>query len=114
MRNEEYCKLKEEFGKFKAEYSSNETTEERKVELILLMQKNLKERCGKEDGVIMCHDGKSYSLSSTFVEDLYTIDGFLNGEFSKKIMKEKADIERRKAMGLNKYGPENKYPDNNK
>ena len=93
MEKEAQKLLKEKFDAYKAEYSQKDTKEERKSELISLMQNNLKERSGKDHGTIDCF-GSEHSLDSTNVEDLYTIDGALNAEYSKKRLTEAAEIAR--------------------
>lgn len=110
MDKNEFMRLKVQFNDYKAEYSDKDTKEERRKELIPLMQVNLQERSGKDIGYIKCIDGKEHSLTSDNVEDLYDIDGTLNAEFSKKIMTDVADNARKDANENNQYGPANTYP----
>lgn len=66
------------FAELKAEYSLPKTTEMHKKELILFMQENLKQRCGKENGTIKCLDGNKYSIVYDNVGELYAIEAALN------------------------------------
>ena len=110
MEKSEIMKLKAQFDNYKAEYSNIETKEERKKELIPFMQANLQKRSGKDEGCIMCIDGKEYSLTSDNVEDLYAIHGTLIAESSQNKVTEVADESREVANERNKYGPDNIYP----
>ena len=110
MEKSELLKLKAQFNDYKAEYSDKETKEERRKVLIPLMQTNLKERCGKDCGSIMCIDGNEHSLTSDNVEDLYAIDGTLNVEVVKNKVTEFANKARKGANEINQYGPVNTYP----
>lgn len=111
MEKEEFRRSKKQFDDFKAEYSCRKTTDERKKALIPLMQMNLKERCGKDSGTIVCDDGREHSLTSNNVEDLFAIDGALNAEASKNKLTETADISRKESFEQNKYGPDKTYPE---
>lgn len=102
--------LKKQFDDYKAEFSSKEATDERKKDLIMSMQENLKRRCGKDCTAIACLDGKEHSLTSDNIEDLYAIDGVLSAEASKDEMTESANCARKDITNLNKYGPTNSYP----
>lgn len=110
MEKSEILKLKAQFDDYKAEYSNIETKEKRKKELIPLKQANLQKRSGKDDGNIMCIDGKEYSLTSDNVEDLYAIHGTLIAESSQNKVTEVADESREVANERNQYGPDNIYP----
>lgn len=102
--------LEEQFNEIKLEYSSIETTQERKNELITLMQDNLKERSGKTSGKISCLDGNDYSLDSDNAEHLYAIDGVLRAEKIKKHMSENSANALGKAQSQNKYDANHPYP----
>ena len=87
------------FQELKAEFSFPETCEDRKKELIILMQENLKQRCDEESGIVKCLDGKNHSLDSDDVGELSVIDSYLRGLERKKERDEISEI----------YTPENPY-----
>lgn len=99
-----------QFGDLKCEYSQKDTNENRKKELISLMQQNLKGRTGEDSWIIKCIDGKEYSLNSNNVEDLYAIDGTLKNNASQQRLTEVADDTRKAQSDSNKYGSNNPYP----
>ena len=101
--------LEEQFNEYKAEYSRIETTEERKSELIVLMQSNLKNRSSQEGCTVDCLDGREYSLDSKNVEHLYAIDAFLRFEKRKNQQSAISDTVRQQAQNRNNYGPNNPY-----
>lgn len=104
--------LEQQFDEYKAEYSNFRTRQERKNELIALMQENLKERCGLDICTIACLDEHEYSIESENVEDLYVIDGFLRSEEGRIQLSAIGDIERQQAQDRNKYDPYNPYHNN--
>lgn len=102
--------MKQQFDKYKNEYSCENTTDERKNELIRLMRENLKKRCKSE--TICCLDNQVYSVDSINVEHLYAIDVFLRFEENKHNLSTIGEIIRQQAQNENKYGPNNPYPSN--
>ena len=74
-----------------------------------MMQQNLKNRYDKED--IKCQDGKTRSLKSCDVKDLYAIDGELKRCASENKLTEYAAASRKKVSETNKYDPNNPYSD---
>lgn len=102
--------LEQQFDEYKAEYSRVETTDERKNELIVLMQGNLKRRWGHDNRTISCLDGQDHSLDSENVKDLYAIDGFLKSEEKRNQMSAMCDRARQETQDRNIYGPNNPYP----
>lgn len=104
--------MEQQFDKYKAEYSSVETTNERKNELLGLMQENLRGRIGQGDSTVVCLDGQEYSIDSVNVEDLYAIDGFLRSEKRSNQLSAIGDIARLQTLGRNNYGPNNPYSNN--
>ena len=100
--------MPKQFDEYKNEYSRKGTTEDRKKELIGLMQENLKNR--GEYQTVFCINDQEFSIDSKNVEDLYAIDGFLRQEESQKEMSASAEMARQKALSNNKYGPNNPYP----
>ena len=100
--------MPKQFDEYKNEYSRKGTTEDRKKELIGLMQENLKNR--GEYKTVFCINDQEFSVDSKNVEDLYAIDGFLRQEESQKEMSASAEMARQKALSNNKYEPNNPYP----
>ena len=107
MKNEE----QKEFDELKAEYSSSKTTDSHRKELILLMQDNLRQRCGNESRTVKCLDGNIYSIDSDNVSELYAIDAALNDAVRSKKFDEISEIKRDDALSKNKNSPSNPYPE---
>lgn len=100
-----------DFVDYKTEYFQQNTTEERKQELILFMQEELRKRNGNKDNTIKCIDNTERSITSNNVEDLIAIDNTLRNNKKKKQASSASDITRKKAEQMNKYGPTHPYPD---
>jgi|GEM_PF-1446746 len=98
-----------EFDELKFEYSLPETSKTRKIELIKMMQDNLKKRCAKNIETIMCLDGNEYSLESENVSELYAIDSTLKNAQNRKWNNEISDSTRETMLSRNKYTPGNLY-----
>lgn len=98
------------FSTYKSEYSCLETTDERKAELLKLMQEDLKSRSHQEGNVFVCLDGVEHSVDSKNVEDLYAIDGLINFEDTREQQSSINDKARMQTQKTNKYGPNNPYP----
>lgn len=98
------------FEEYRSEYSLPETSETRKMELIKLMQEDLKKRCDKNNETIMCLDGNEYSLVSENVSELYAIDSALKYAQNSKENNEISDSIREAMLTQNKYTPDSPYP----
>lgn len=98
-----------DFDEYKREISLSGTTKSRKIELIKLMQENLKQRCGKESGTVKCLNGKEYSLDSENVSELYAIDGAMKESKNREKRDEASKKARAEAVSRNKYNPDNPY-----
>lgn len=100
--------LKDLFDEDCKEYFSKETPEDRKQELVELMQKNLQERL-ETDNTVVGLDGKEYSVSSENVSDLLAIHRKLINDVSMNTISEIGERKRKDAEDTNKYGPNNPY-----
>ena len=98
------------FQELIAEYFHKETTEARKMELIKLMQEDLKQRNGNENDTVLCLDGNEYSMDSEIVSELYAIDNALREVKNREERDEISDQIRDKLLSRNKYSPDNPYP----
>ena len=104
--------MEQRFDEYKAEFSRVDTTNERRNELIVLMQEDLRERIGQSDSTVVCLDRQKHSIDSVNVEDLYAIDGFLRSEEGRNQLSAMGDIARLQNLGRNNYGPNNPYSNN--
>lgn len=102
--------MDKQFQEYKGEYSQENTTEDRKTELISLMRENLRQRLGEGRSSLPCRDGKEHSVESENVSDLYAIDGELNLRNSSAKMNKNSDTIRGELLSGNKYNPDNPYP----
>lgn len=102
----------EKFEDLKRRFSLPNVTESQKQELIQLMQQNLKIRNGQNSATIKCLDGKEHCITSDNVEDLYAISATLDYNENKQKTANIDSNAREKALGQNKYSPDNPYPTN--
>lgn len=104
--------LEQQFDEYKAEFSRLETTAERKNELIVLMQANLRERNNQDNRIFVCLDGQEYSIDSENVEHLYAINGLFRYQERENQLSAIGNRGRLQAQNRNNYDPNNPYPNN--
>lgn len=102
----------EKFEDLKRRFSLPNVTESQKQELIQLMQQNLENRNDQNSATIKCIDGKEHCITSDNVEDLYAIAATFDYNEKNKKTANIASNAREKALGQNKYSPDNPYPTN--
>ena len=99
---------KKKFNELYNEYFSEVTQEDRKQELVELMQQRLRDRLGTDNTVVGL-DGKEYSVSSENVSDLLAIHRKLINDVSMNTISEIGERKRKDSEDTNKYGPNNPY-----
>lgn len=99
-----------EFDRLKGEYSSKTTTEERRSEIKNQMCENLKKRNNNSN---IFPNGIILDKENLKVEDLYMIDGELNRKAASDRMTECAQSAREQLLRMNRFSPDNPYPNNN-
>lgn len=99
--------MDQEFAKLRGEYSSTDTSEERKVEIRKEMCGNLIKRNG---GSNRFSDRLVINVDDSTIEKLYEADGILNRQEMAQKREDASSAARKSALEKNKYSSDNPYP----